>query len=382
MGWNLGIMAGAAADGYRKQNDEMRKAEGADFEKKKREREEGAWKEEDTWKQERKAYKTKQQKYQEDLSEYEKRRAEAEAAAKANGGNPQAAGIAPMQIPQAPQAPGLHDELGDMVNLARIDVQHGRANATTLLPLLQGMRQMEEEGMTKALQQAAMGDREGALKTFSSTGSMRDVNGITFEDSTFEPGNGGKPIKSVNVVLPDGRKLDAVGTLWQQQQAKDLLGNYFRQANLENDNKRTDATIKHQDETRAEDRRAHMANEGIARTKAAEGAESTTAEIKNINFLIKNGIAKDPKQAWDMVKTGKTPAGEHVVSDGRGGVMVIDRDNGQVSKIDRRGNEKIMRQPRSAGNADTEAPPVAGAKKSPKDGKWYVNQGGKWFLVE
>lgn len=167
---------------------------------------------------------------------------------------------------------------------------------------------------------------------------------------------------------------------------KTALNYGYQQQNMKLHEAQQAQTAKHQDETLKEMKRRNIATEGIARSKSADGGEGTTAEIKNVNFLIKNGIAKTPAEAWEMVRTGKTPAGEQVVSDGMGGVMIYNRDSGQVSKIDGRGKETVVRQPggvqpSAPGQpAQTEQPPIAGARKAP-DGNWYVQKDGKWHLV-
>jgi hypothetical protein len=45
-----------------------------------------------------------------------------------------------------------------------------------------------------------------------------------------------------------------------------------------------------------------------------------------------------------MAKSGSTPSGERIISDGAGGVIVIGQDSGAISKIDRRGDQKVMRE--------------------------------------
>lgn len=94
----------------------------------------------------------------------------------------------------------------------------------------------------------------------------------------------------------------------------------------------------------AEDERHHKATEGIDRDKLRSNAEGATAEIKNVKFLLSQGIAKNYMEAWKMAKAGSTPSGERIISDGNGGVIVIGQDTGSISKIDRRGEHHSMRQ--------------------------------------
>lgn len=59
---------------------------------------------------------------------------------------------------------------------------------------------------------------------------------------------------------------------------------------------------KHQDATLAETKRNHIATEGIARTKATEGTEATTAEIKNARVFFPELYAKKPADALAAFK--------------------------------------------------------------------------------
>lgn len=322
MGFNFGAFAGGAASGIERGTNLVAKKADADWKEKERTRQESYWKKDEEWKQTRSTYQTSAQKYLANMEAYNKAIAE----------NP-AAQVMP------PAKPGLHDELKDVVELARIDVNYGKTDAANLMPLLKSVKQMEDEGLTTALQQLASGDRDGALRTFQSTGAIKDVSGIAFEDSVFTPGEGMEPIKSVAVVLPGGRRLDAVGALWAQQQAKDIINTTLRQQEAGDKRTTTQASIAHQKGTLAETTRHNKETEKKAKVSGGD----TTAEIKNINYLLKNKIAKNQKEAWEMVRTGKTPGGDKVISDGLGGVIVTDPD-GNITKFDSRGKSKVIRQ--------------------------------------
>ena len=326
MGFNLGAFAGGAAQGVTRGMEVRKGIADAEFTEKERARKEAEWKKDDEWQKKRSAYQTTAQKYQASQEAYNKAVME----------NPAAAATLPK-----PAAPGLHDEFKDIVELTRIDVAHGKKGADALFPMIQNLKRMEDEGLTQTLQQALAGDTQGALKTFASTGEKRDIEGIKFEPSEFDPGNGMKPIKSMVMVFPDGRRMDAAGTLWAQQQAKDLVGSVVNQQKLKNDTTRTEATVAHQQGTLGETVRHNKASEQILANKAAAGGD-TTAEIKNINYLLQHKIAKDEKDAWEMVRTGKTPGGDKVISDGVGGVIVTDPE-GNITKYDSRGKAKVIK---------------------------------------
>jgi len=326
MGFNLGAFAGGAAQGVSRGMEVKKGIADAEFTEKERARKEAEWKKDDEWQKKRSAYQTTAQKYQASQEAYNKAVME----------NPAAAATLPK-----PAAPGLHDEFKDLVELTRIDVAYGKKGAEALFPLVSNLKRMEDEGLTQTLQQALAGDTQGALKTFASTGEKRDIEGIRFEPSEFDPGNGMKPIKSMVMVFSDGRRMDAAGTLWAQQQAKDLVGSVVNQQKLKNDTTRTEATVAHQQGTLGETVRHNKASEQILANKAAAGGY-TTAEIKNINYLLQHKIAKDEKDAWEMVRTGKTPGGDKVISDGVGGVIVTDPE-GNITKYDSRGKAKVIK---------------------------------------
>ena len=279
---------------------------------------------------------------------------------------------------EAPKAPGINDWLDFATKRAAIDVKHGKLNGLGMMQLAQARKQLMDEGVDEAVMKFQQGDATGGLESFNASGKYIGAKLVGEPQRSEFDYNGVKmPTTIVTLKLPDGRT-ETINTA-QYGTSRIKAENQFSAAM---DMLKHEQTGKHQDKTLKEASRHNVASEGIARTKAAEGTEATTAEIKNVNFLIKNGIAKDAKQGWEMVKTGRTPTGEHVVSDGRGGAMVIDRDNGKVSKLDRSGKEVVLRQPRLDTQPDAAGvAPVPGARKAP-DGKWYVQKDGKTYLVE
>ena len=358
MGFNLGMMMGGAADGYRKQSEDMRKQA-----EEKRKQDEADRQE--AYRKEVESYEPAQAKYQKQAEQHKgaARNAEVDASTTRTAQevapvtvNPAAQGIKlapatfaadtaqravenPMQparsfatngitaadvaragiarpeqkaMPEPPKPPGMHDELMDIVNLARIDVKYGKANAASLYPLISAVKQMEDEGLTKALRMAASGDYEGAKRTFESTGAIRDASGVRFEESMFDPGNGMKPIKSAVAVLPDGRRLDAVGALWAQEQAKDVLGNAIKMQEHgwkgeEQARKGVETTAKIGSENAQA--AAHYASAGLSNAKAKNerdggSSESAPAEARLVDYYInKHGMT--PEAARKFVKSSK-----------------------------------------------------------------------------
>lgn len=242
---------------------------------------------------------------------------------------------APMQAPVQAKKPVMVDTINDtldyLMNRARIDMKYGKADAASVLQLHQVKKKLEDEGVDHAIGLMQAGDFEGGLNDFNSVGKYSGVKLVETKPVKAKIGESEIDGYEVTVEHPDGRQetINTVSYMKQRVGIDKLLDHAHKSATLKE-------TERHNKATEA---------------KGADGA--TTAEIKNINFLIQNGIAKTPAQAWEMVRTGKTPAGEHVVSDGMGGVMIYNRDSGQVSKIDSRGKESVVRQP---GNGSVAAP--------------------------
>jgi len=308
MGFNLGAFAGGAAQGVTRGMEVRKGIADAEFTEKERARKEAEWKKDDEWQKKRSAYQTTAQKYQASQEAYNKAVME----------NPAAAATLPK-----PAAPGLHDEFKDLVELTRIDVAYGKKGAEALFPLVSNLKRMEDEGLTQTLQQALAGDTQGALKTFASTGEKRDIEGIRFEPSEFDPGNGMKPIKSMVMVFSDGRRMDAAGTLWAQQQAKDLVGSVVNQQKLKNDTTRTEATVAHQNGTLGETVRHNKASEQILANKAAAGGD-TTAEIKNAQAFFPDLYKENPAKALAAFR--ETLSGEMTAANVRKSLMNIYED--------------------------------------------------------
>ena len=76
----------------------------------------------------------------------------------------------------------------------------------------------------------------------------------------------------------------------------------FQKAQEERQTKKDERDATHQTDTLAETKRNHIATEGIARTKAVEGSEATTAEIKNARVFFPELYAKKPADALSAFK--------------------------------------------------------------------------------
>ena len=273
--------------------------------------------------------------------------------------------------------PDLFGDPQTMLKLGKLAMEYNQPDALQWLE--RGHKAYKENGIV-ALQRLAGGDLEGAKQAFNSSGRLRVDNFIDNKDGTYQ------------AELPDGR----VVMINPEKQLKSHLDPqyYFKTLNDERQlaeherHNKEDEKLKNRDlgikDASQKSTAAYQAGIlGVARTKAKESAEGTTAEIKNAAFLINNGIAKTPQDAWEMLKTGKTPAGEQFHFDALGGIAIADRDSGRITKYDAYdGKETVLRPGRPGNQVAAETPPVQGAQKA-KDGKWYVKGAdGKYSRVD
>ena len=156
-------------------------------------------------------------------------------------------------------------------------------------------------------------------------------------------------VSQVYAMIPDGNKLAGIGKNKDgtiTMKIVDNDGNPLPDATFKNDEHLAN-TIKSVSDPKTiltywDTEFKRMIDLKKANSEAAKTVENTTAEIKNISYLLNNGIAKNQKEAWEMVRTGKTPGGDKVISDGVGGVIVTDPE-GTITKYDSRGKAKVIK---------------------------------------
>lgn len=320
MGFNLGIMAGAAADGFRKQNEEMRKQ--ADEKR----RDEEA-KREAEYQKELEKLPTPDAEYRAKLAEHEARqkaqagtaktaadvvaaqgsapvyqaepRTFAESVAQNRGALPlapeQPAGRAPfvagnglsgaiksalnepVKPDDAPTPPGLPETLGYISQRAAIDMKYGKINGVGMMQLMQATKQLEEEGVKDALLKFHSGDIQGGADAFNQGGKRR-VKVIESKPSEVDVGGVKLPTTLVTVEDEQGNRqtINPAQTLHSMMGLEKQLEQAFRM----NKDKR-DA------ESQAEQRRHNLAVEGIARDKAdKEKRPSYKTEAGDITALL------------------------------------------------------------------------------------------------
>lgn len=321
MGLNFGVMAGAAADGFRKQNEEMRKADEDKRKQDQADREAAYLKEVEALQTPDVAYKARLEEHQKALNQAELEASTAETAANivknpAAGGllapqadesepllgaptparapgsiiakngigavaamNAEAARPEAKQMPQAPTAPGIVDMLDYATKRAAIDMRYGKMDGAGIIQLAQARKQIEDEGFKDALLSIHNGDIQGGVDAFNQYGNRRvklvdakpieaDIGGVKMQSHivTFEDENGNRQTINAAQALNGMRKmenqLDTAIKLMQHRQ-----------------------NAKHQDETLAEQRDYHRGVIDVAKNKATSSGgltipqQRTNAEI-------------------------------------------------------------------------------------------------------
>jgi hypothetical protein len=314
-------MMGGAADGYRKQNEEMRKAE-------EEKRKMGESEREDAYRKELEALSTPDVAYKERLAAHQQavKQAELEASTAGTAANiernpaaggllaPQADESEPMlgaptparapgsiiakngigavtamnaeaarpeakQMPQAPTAPGIVDMLDYATKRATIDIRHGKMDGAGIIQLAQARKQIEDEGFKDALLSIHNGDIQGGIDAFNQYGKRRvklvdakpieaDIGGVKMQSHivTVEDENGNRQTinaaQALNGIRKMENQLDTAIKLMQLRQ-----------------------NAKHQDESLAESRDYHRGVIDVARNKATRTGgltvpqQRTNAEI-------------------------------------------------------------------------------------------------------
>ena len=82
----------------------------------------------------------------------------------------------------------------------------------------------------------------------------------------------------------------------------------------------------------------------VVMTERSDADNKLTTEERNVNFLVKRKIAKDDTEAWNMLQTGKTKAGDSRIPDGQGGLYITNNHTGKISHLDNEGVVKVLYQ--------------------------------------
>lgn len=204
----------------------------------------------------------------------------------------------PMVSPEAPKAPGMNDWLEFATKRAAIDVKHGKLNGLGMMQLAQARKQLMDEGVDEAVMKFQQGDAAGGLESFNASGKYVGAKLVGEPQRGEFDYNGVKmPTTIVTLQLPNGRT-ETINTA-QYGTARIKAENQFSAAVEMMKHKDNKA---HQADTLAETKRNHIATEGIARTKAVEGIEGSTAEIKNARVFFPDLYKENPAKALSAFK--------------------------------------------------------------------------------
>lgn len=173
------------------------------------------------------------------------------------------------------------------------------------------MKKHQREGAQEALKRANAGDKAGALKAWNESGEQQfmDLELVPAESSMKTPS-----FKMIGVTK-DGRRtllaegmtaFDAIISLESGIKTAELA---MQKADKEADNKRQDKELN-------ENVRHNKAIEGIQSAAARKtAASSSPAQVQTAEWLVKNKVAKDLTQAWEMVGTSKEKSREAAEQD-------------------------------------------------------------------
>ena len=174
------------------------------------------------------------------------------------------------------------------------------------------MRKHQKEGAEDALSLANAGDKAGALKVWNENGDHR------FKDLELVPAKSalGTPSYQVIGITPDGKRVEvlpqgmtAFDAMLSLQSGIKVAELAMQKADKESDNARQDKALN-------ENVRHNKAIEGIQSAAARKtAASSSPAQVQTAEWLVKNKVAKDLTQAWEMVGTSKEKSRESAIQD-------------------------------------------------------------------
>lgn len=334
MPFNFGAFAGGAADGYRKQNEDLRKQSEEKRKQDEAEREDAYRKDLEGIPSPDDAYKAKQAEYEKANRQSEVDASTARTAAEvvtnpaAQGitmplrllspasfsesmeqrgeGNPLAPGrptIAPSSIiaangigtinamraeaakpqqiaqPEAPAAPGFADNMDFLIKRASIDMKHGKLNGLGMMQLMQAKKQLEDEGVRDALLQIHSGDTQAGIEAFNQYGKRR-VKLIDSKQIEAEVGGIKMPTTVITIEDENGNR--------QTINAAQALNGFRKMENQLNsamELMKFRQTAEHQKDTLAETRDYHQGVIDVAKTRAANSGGLTLPQ-RRINEEI------------------------------------------------------------------------------------------------
>lgn len=174
------------------------------------------------------------------------------------------------------------------------------------------MRKHQKEGAEEALSLANAGDKAGALKVWNENGDHR------FKDLELVQAKSalGTPSYQVIGITPEGKRVEvlpqgmtAFDAMISLQSGIEVAKLSMQKADKEADNKQADKTF---DENVRHNKAIERIQSAAARKTAAS---SSPAQVQTAEWLVKNKVAKDLTQAWEMVGTSKEKSREAAEQD-------------------------------------------------------------------
>jgi len=223
----------------------------------------------------------------------------------------------------------------------------------------------EAEGGVTAIKKLLAGDPRGAEQAFNSTGTQRIVPG-----SLKDIGDGRWQVTDdsgqTRVIEPQ-RMLRAILS------PRDFFSIDLKEKELASKDQERKDTAEYRGAVVDEHTRHNKAMEGIqgqlANWKEQRGTESQTAMVQNMDYLVKNGVAKDPAEAFTKLRTAmEKPEDDAVLSV----ATTLLRGTGYIGKD---GASKAMRDAQSMVRGLKGGSPAAGTFKSADDVKAALRAG-------
>lgn len=93
-----------------------------------------------------------------------------------------------------------------------------------------------------------------------------------------------------------------------------------------------------------------LADARIRNYDMPDGEGDMPADVKTAEWMIKKGVARNEKEAWDKVRRMKVQSNEKVIPDGLGGFTIHNPETGEIASINNRGEKKVVRAANVAGS--------------------------------
>jgi hypothetical protein len=202
----------------------------------------------------------------------------------------------PQGMPIQPnQMTSMNNSLEYMIQRAAINLKHGVDDGKTLMSLYKFRDTSQKEGLDDAIRLLNMGDNEGAMRKYNSTGQSTGWTVKSSVDGVFKYGGADIPTKLVTVQDANGtvRTINTAQAMVQNQTIDKLITQ--AQKGVEQDDKRADneanRRIQQQNADTQENYRRDVA---AAKTAASQPQAAPVWDDKADTFLKQRYTVTDP----------------------------------------------------------------------------------------